>query len=390
MRAPARSLTAFPPVLMRRFSSALLAASLLAPAIASAAFVQPSDVLRAVQADASAHAFSVEVHGDAAGAYMSMWGKGQYEGSTLATAKSTGKVTVDFAQPSQGVTMRIKLQYVLTDGVFYALLDDVNVAGETPYAAMAGSVRGKRWIRFEGMRELEQEAAMMGSAYGADAVDSTMSELMDAMFSMTSTGNTYRLALRPDAFDGLLRMIAMQGMGSDGMDRETLRALMREMRADPSMATLRGILSNLDLEYSIQMNAAGRLLHSLIKGAVNVEGINVRFSGESTAMAAPVRADAPADSITPEAFSDMLDVFDSGFLPGATLDLPTMGGFDSEGAWGQEWDQEWNNNDDLTSDWSWIEDDAASEPCAPTDALSVSALRKGSLCSNPARRHNNR
>lgn len=372
---------------MRRLSALCLTASLLAPAIASAAFTAPSDVLRAAQRDASAHGFAVEVHGSAEGAYMAMWAKGQYQGSTLRDAKSTGTITVDFAQPAAGITARVRLQYAVADGTLYVLINNVDIRGESNAATLAGSLTGKRWLRIDDLAAVEQETASMGDMMGGGDMNAFIGGIADALFSQTQRSlgadTEYHLTLKPDAFDAMLRTMMAGSMGIDTTDRAAMRDMMRELRADATMGTLRAIFANLSMDYTLRMSAAGRLLRSTLNGALHIEGIDVTFSAQSSALGSPVQVTPPALTMTLDELERMIDAM-GGVDSFLGMPLPDFGGTES---WEQrEWDDP--SEDAANSDeWSWEDDATSQDACAPTDASAVAALRKGALCGATNRPH---
>lgn len=384
---------------MRRLTALSLSISLLTPTLALAAFTSPSDVLRAIQNDASPHAYSMEVHGGAEGTYISMWAKGQYQGASILDATSAGTMTIDLAQPAEGVDARVRVRYMIADATLYLLLDDVRVSGANAAATLDASLQGKQWVRFDSEEMfggMPPEEAMAVFGMGMGNMESLAQEFFNGMFAMTQRGlgadTEYTLTLRPDAADALMRLMAVHFSGVSPDDRVALRDALREMRNDPSMAELRSLLSKLNLRYVARLSKVNRLLRSTLSGDVTIEGVSVRFKGENTALASPVKVSVPTNVMTPEEFGAMLedlsafgDAFDAGAFGFPTMDEPT---WEDESDW-STWEDE---SDDWSDDeWSWTEQDSIDAGlCDATDAQSLSALRKGQLCDNrllrPSRR----
>lgn len=265
---------------MKRLSLILSAASLLYAPVAFAAFEIPSDLLEALQSDASPRAINMEAHvkmngGDGNAMYLSLWAKGRTQGR-LADAKAELSITLDMAAPASDAAMRTKMRIRVADGRLYSVTD-----------SMAGTMEGQEIL----------------APFMANGIGKWTSAPMDH-----SLAEQYGLDLSDVFGEDVLKMVRTQG--KDGasysvtMDRSVALALLQFASVfDPSVA-------NADPAFNfhavVNENVYGEVMNARMYVSLEVPSLSFVALSSSERLDAPFEVRVPANAMRLE---DMLGDF---------------------------------------------------------------------------------
>lgn len=268
---------------MRRLSIALTISMLLAPATSLAAYMSPSELFTALQANDASQNFSLEAHAHTNGAYISVWLSGNTKGGDVLTMDMSAKATVDVVLG--GLKIRTKADVIIVGDTLYVRLSSFDGTYENAFASFSTLIKQKLWIRMpveEAMLSEMTGGTPLSVGYSYDPTET------NTMFHMqTSAGKNgttvYSLSLAPEY-------------------APTLAMMIRELLNDQSPASddffpWRQLAEGLRYDGTVVLNANGGLVSSNFSLNTTSESSSLSVSGKMTP-ASSFTVSAPANSVT--------------------------------------------------------------------------------------------
>ena len=294
---------------MKRLTLAVSAALLLSPLVAAAAAMTPGELFTQLQESGSPRSFSVTVHGESQGTYVSVWANGVQQGMSPDDMTISTKATVDIVQGDMKV--RLKGEVMVVDGMVYVKVTNFNASVMNAFAAFTAVANQKQWFG------MPLDMAMIKDITGPVAMNlgSVDASQADSMFTMqsvgTKSGTNYTLHLSPDYAPELALMI---------------RELLQDTQpASTDFFPWRELAEGMHFEMNITTDTKGAFVSS--KYTMSMDGRFSEFTadGKETALKTPLTIKAPTDAVTIE---DLMKTWSelSGDLPQDTMeeDMPVV------------------------------------------------------------------
>lgn len=381
--------------MVRRSVSLGALAGLLVPVVALAAMTRPSEVLRSLNWAYVPSTYSVEVHAGSDGTFLSAWAKGRHEGTAPATMKGDGVLTVDMANPAEGMSVRFRTEFRYLDGMVY-LKPSLEGTMQDELIVLNGGMEAKQWGYIEMPEDAYTEVAEGGSIehigemlrmHGITITDreleAAIADLVDNMFVMELRGGEYSISFKQNAADEIMAHM-MLFLGRISGDPETLGDF---APSSSEMAAMRELLNSINMHIRVRLDAQSKPTFLKMYMAGETPDGWASMQGTAEKLWSPLTVTVPAGSVQLE---DMFGLFDhmGGLFDASDLMMFNMpsddlwmdelpGAMEDEAVWDDVENQDWY---DYTNDEMIPEDN-----CTADSVESLQMLRKGLTCDRQVR-----
>lgn len=301
---------------MRRASLAALSLSLLALPITSlAAFSLPSELIDALNGDASPRTFNAEAHGSFDGTYFSAWVKGEAQGNNPMTAKGKFWVSVHVSDGKE--TQKMRIQAVVADKTVYFRATTMSAApaGMPAWSSVSLHDQGLQGQNpYETLQlQLREEGIVLTEAQVKDIVWS----VIDAVLALRSAQNDingidYSVKIQPQFLKRLTETIAVLKQRYPSL---TGSEAWGELDTTPTAAEIKEVedfvAKAVNFHLKVMTNAQGVVTGQKVYLAAEVAQFRVVVVAETALKNSPVtvippRNAVPVDQLLNEGFDSSL------------------------------------------------------------------------------------